>query len=96
MGWAPSVCRISWAASTPAPIIPAPAPPRASESCARLKSAGNARALPALMRRTRIALAEGGADAGVIGAAVLAAQEVAASSLRDTPATQAVTTERAE
>jgi glucokinase len=41
----------------------------------------DARALPALLKRTRIALAEGGADAGVIGAAVLAAQEVA---LRDT------------
>jgi glucokinase len=41
----------------------------------------NARALPALRKRTRIALAEGGADAGVIGAAVLAAQEVG---LRDT------------
>jgi hypothetical protein len=44
----------------------------------------NARALPALLRRTTIALAEGGADAGVIGAAVLAAQEVAARNLRDT------------
>jgi glucokinase len=41
----------------------------------------NARALPALLKRTKVALAEGGADAGVIGAAVLAAQEVA---LRDT------------
>jgi glucokinase len=41
----------------------------------------DARALPALLRRTKIALAEGGADAGVIGAAVLAAQEVG---LRDT------------
>jgi glucokinase len=41
----------------------------------------NARALPALLKRTRIALAEGGADAGVIGAGVLAAQEVG---LRDT------------
>jgi glucokinase len=44
----------------------------------------NARALPALLKRTRIALAEGGADAGVIGAAVLAAQEVAAPNVRDT------------
>ncbi len=35
-----------------------------------------ARALPALWRRVTIALAEGGADAGVIGAGVLAAQEV--------------------
>jgi glucokinase len=41
----------------------------------------NARALPALLKRTKIALAEGGADAGVIGAAVLAAHEVG---LRDT------------
>jgi glucokinase len=41
----------------------------------------NARALPALRKRTTIALAEGRADAGVIGAAVLAAQEVG---LRDT------------
>jgi glucokinase len=41
----------------------------------------NARALPALLKRTRIALAEGGADAGVIGAGVLAAHEVG---LRDT------------
>jgi glucokinase len=44
----------------------------------------DARALPALLRRTRIALAEGGADAGMIGAAVLAAQEVAGPNLRDT------------
>ena len=45
----------------------------------------DARALPALFKRTKVALAEGGADAGVIGAAVLAAQEVAAPNLRDTP-----------
>jgi hypothetical protein len=44
----------------------------------------NARALPALLKRAKIALAEGGADAGVIGAAVLAAQEVAGPNLRDT------------
>jgi glucokinase len=44
----------------------------------------DARALPALFKRTKIAMAEGGADAGVIGAAVLAAQEVAAPNLRDT------------
>jgi glucokinase len=56
----------------------------------------DARALPALLRRTNIALAEGGADAGVIGAAVLAAQEVAAQKLRDTAMPQATTTERAE
>jgi glucokinase len=56
-----------------------------------------ARALPALWRRTRIALAQGGADAGVIGAGVLAAQEVGgASPLRDTPMPHATTTEGAE
>ena len=55
----------------------------------------NARALPALLRRTNIALAEGGADAGVIGAAVLAAQEVAAQK-RDNPSRHATTTEGAE
>jgi glucokinase len=36
----------------------------------------SARALPALWRRVQISLARGGADAGVIGAGVLAAQEV--------------------
>jgi glucokinase len=56
----------------------------------------DARALPALLKRTNIALAEGGADAGVIGAAVLAAQEVAAPNLVDTPRPHATTTERAE
>jgi glucokinase len=56
----------------------------------------NARALPALIKRSKIALAEGGADAGVIGAAVLAAQEVAGQRLRDTPRAHATTTERAE
>jgi glucokinase len=56
----------------------------------------DARALPALLRRTNIALAEGGPQAGVIGAAVLAAQEVAAGHLRDTPQPHATTTERAE
>jgi glucokinase len=35
-----------------------------------------ARALPALWRRTEVSLARGGADAGVIGAGVLAAQEI--------------------
>ncbi len=35
-----------------------------------------ARALPALWRRVDVSLARGGADAGVIGAGVLAAQEV--------------------
>jgi len=55
----------------------------------------DARALPALLRRTNIALAEGGADAGVIGAAVLAAQEVEARN-RDTAMPHAKTKERAE
>ena len=54
-----------------------------------------ARALPALWRRTNIALAQGGADAGVIGAAVLAAQEIQ-QDLRDTPRPPAATKERAE
>jgi glucokinase len=51
-----------------------------------------ARALPALWRRTTVALAQGGADAGVIGAAVLAAQELG----RDTAVTHPPATERAE
>jgi glucokinase len=51
-----------------------------------------ARALPALWRRTRIELAQGGADAGVIGAGVLAAQEVGGHTARP----HATTTERAE
>ena len=42
------------------------------------------RALPALLARTTIALAQGGTNAGMIGAAVLAAQEVEAQK-RDTP-----------
>jgi len=42
----------------------------------RAEQEAAARALPALWRRVTIALAEGGADAGAIGAAVLAAQEV--------------------
>jgi glucokinase len=56
------------------------------------------RALPALWRRARVSLARGGADAGVIGAGVLAAQEVhevsrgtLAGARRDTG--QAMTTE---
>jgi glucokinase len=36
----------------------------------------SARALPALWRRVKVSLARGGADAGVIGAGVLAAQEI--------------------
>jgi glucokinase len=55
----------------------------------------NARALPALLSRVTIAMAEGGPDSGVIGAAVLAAQEVAAQN-RDTAPSHATTTERAE
>jgi glucokinase len=56
------------------------------------------RALPALWRRAHIALAQGGADAGVIGAGVLALQEIGAKAgLRDTPRTHASsTTEGAE
>jgi glucokinase len=55
------------------------------------------RALPALWQRTTIALAQGGADAGVIGAGVLAAQEIGSETpLRDTPTSHATTTEGAE
>jgi glucokinase len=56
------------------------------------------RALPALWRRTKIALAQGGADAGVIGAGVLAAQEIRGirTPLRDTPRSRPPTTERSE
>jgi glucokinase len=43
---------------------------------ARAVQEAEARALPALWRRTTVALAQGGADAGAIGAGVLAAQEV--------------------
>ena len=53
------------------------------------------RALPALWRRVTIALAQGGADAGVIGAGVLAAQEIQgiATPLRDTAIGHSMTTE---
>jgi glucokinase len=54
-----------------------------------LKEAAS-RALPALWRRVTVSLARGGADAGVIGAGVLAAQEIAAS---DTPIGSTTTTE---
>ena len=56
------------------------------------------RALPALWRRTKIALAQGGADAGVIGAGVLAAQEIRGiqAPLRDTPSSRPPIPERAE
>jgi glucokinase len=42
----------------------------------RAREEANARALPALAERVRIQLAEGGARAGLIGAGLLAAQEV--------------------
>jgi glucokinase len=52
------------------------------------------RALPALWRRVTIALAQGGADAGVIGAGVLAAVETARD--RDTAKSHVTTTEGIE
>jgi glucokinase len=52
------------------------------------------RALPALWRRVKIALAEGGADSGVIGAGVLAAIEIARD--RDTEKSHVTTTEGIE
>ena len=63
---------------------------------ARATQEAAARALPALWRRVTIALAEGGADAGVIGAGVLASQEVRGltAALRDTAARHSMTTER--
>lgn len=56
------------------------------------------RALPALWRRVTVALAEGGADAGVIGAGILAAQETRGitESLRDTAIGHPMTTEGSE
>ena len=53
-----------------------------------------ARALPALWKRVHVALAEGGADAGVIGAGLLAAFELARD--RDTGQTKATTREGTE
>jgi glucokinase len=53
-----------------------------------------ARALPALWTRVHVALAEGGADAGVIGAGLLAALELERD--RDTGRTKATTTEGTE
>ena len=50
-----------------------------------------ARALPALWKRVSVALAEGGADAGVIGAGLLAALELERD--RDTDLPKATTTE---
>ena len=58
-----------------------------------LQEAGS-RALPALWRRVKIALAEGGADSGVIGAGVLAAIEIARD--RDTEQPHVTTTEGIE
>jgi len=52
------------------------------------------RALPALWKRVTIALAEGGADAGVIGAGVLAALEIASD--RDTEKSHLTTTKGME
>jgi glucokinase len=54
----------------------------------------SARALPALWKRVSVALAEGGADAGVIGAGLLAALEVARG--RDTDLPKATSTEGIE
>jgi glucokinase len=53
-----------------------------------------ARALPALWKRVNVALAQGGADAGVIGAGLLAALELARD--RDTEMPKATTTEGIE
>jgi glucokinase len=53
-----------------------------------------ARALPALWKRVSVVLAEGGADAGVIGAGLLAAMELAPG--RDTELPKATTTEGIE
>ncbi len=58
-----------------------------------VREAGS-RALPALWQRVTIALAEGGADAGVIGAGVLAAVEIGAD--RDTEKSHVTTTEGIE
>jgi glucokinase len=58
-----------------------------------IQEAGS-RALPALWKRVTVALAEGGADAGVIGAALLAALEVERE--RDTDLTKATTSEGIE
>ena len=61
----------------------------------RAEREAGSRALPALYRRVKITLAEGGADAGVIGAGTLAAQETQGltSSLRDTAIGHPLTTE---
>jgi glucokinase len=54
----------------------------------------HARTLPALWKRVRVALAEGGANAGVIGAGLLAALETARD--RDTDLSKATTSEGIE
>ena len=61
----------------------------------RAEREAGSRALPALFRRVKIALAEGGADAGVIGAGILAAQEIQGitNPLRDTAIGHPMTTE---
>jgi glucokinase len=53
-----------------------------------------ARTLPALWKRVTVARAEGGADAGVIGAGLLAALELKRE--RDTDLTKATTSEGIE
>jgi glucokinase len=55
-----------------------------------------ARTLPALWKRVRVALAEGGADAGVIGAGLLAALETKRAHGRDTDLSKATTSEGIE
>jgi glucokinase len=57
----------------------------------RATQEAEARALPALWKRVRVARAKGGADAGVIGAGVLAALELAGD--RDTDRSKATTRE---
>jgi glucokinase len=46
------------------------------------------RALPALWRRAEVSLAEGGADAGVVGAGLLAAHEIRHTGRREQPANE--------
>ena len=53
----------------------------------RAEAEAGARALPALWKRVTVSLARGGADAGVIGAGVLAAQELDRDTARSAPAT---------
>ena len=60
----------------------------------RAAQEAGARALPALWKRVSVVLAEGGADAGVIGAALLGALELACE--RDTDQSKATTREGTE